>query len=429
MSRARTEKVRAFLGSIALTLAGSTAGLAQDAVTQAPPWHAVNEEAGKVRDLIGLQELASTFPDSGTIRLRLLNAQWEAGELGALLETLAWLNARGYVFSEVSQSQIPKLVGEDYAERARALLIPEARVVETSEVIATYSADAGLLESVMRFPAGAQISIVPRPQLIATSINNRAAAAWFQTGEHIFFDDYGLDNVSGIVWEPVKRSIWVSSGNIDGSAKTEGAFSGLVRLFYSEDPRERIAMPAGANPSDLTVGQDGTIFASDPIGGGVYLAAPNDTEMQALVPPGTFRSPQGLAASKDGGHLYVSDYRYGIAIIDLESREVSRLTTNLEIILDGVDGMWRYNNELIVVQNGTSPMRIAALELAEDGMSVTGYRLLEQAHSEWTEPLSGNLDGDTLLYVGNGQWDRYVAGEPAQDKAPLPTQIRRLLLD
>ncbi len=113
-------------------------------------------------------------------------------------------------------------------------------------------------------------------------------------------------------------------------------------------------------------------------------------------------------------------------IRDMEG--LDQLARDFPVILDGVDGLWRYGSELIAVQNGTSPMRISALELSEDGTRVIGHRVLEQAHSEWTEPSSGSIDGDALIYVGNGQWDRYIEGELKEGMEALPTQIRRLPL-
>ena len=62
-------------------------------------------------------------------------------------------------------------------------------------------------------------------------------------------------------------------------------------------------------------------------------------------------------------------------------------------------------------------------------MRVVGHRVLEQANPKWTEPLGGSIGKGSLYYVGNGQWDRYVKGEPVPDKPALPTQIRRLSLD
>jgi len=42
--------------------------------------------------------------------------------------------------------------------------------------------------------------------------------------------------------------------------------------------------------------------------------------------------------------------------------------------------------------------------------------------------LSGSIDSDALIYVGNGQWDRYIEGELKEGMEALPTQIRRLPL-
>ena len=73
-------------------------------------------------------------------------------------------------------------------------------------------------------------------------------------------------------------------------------------------------------------------------------------------------------------------------------------------------------------------MRISAFELSEDGTRVIGHRVLEQEHPEWTELLSGSIDSDALIYVGKGQWDRYIEGELKEGMEALPTQIRRLPL-
>ena len=383
-------------------------------------WRAVDAETGKIRDVEGLEQLARDFPDSGTVRLRMLQPLLEAGEAEKVMETLEWLYDRGYVFGEVSQQQIPKLLeGVDpgrIAERLRA----EAEVIEASEVAAEIPETAGLVESVIREPKD--------DHLIATSVSEKGLLGKRSYGDWDGYKPDGVDNLSGIALASDGSFYAIASGRIDGS-NVERGFAGLIVVEVDGQTIEkRVAAPDGVALSDITIAADSTVYASDPIGGGVYFAGPDADEMSALVPPGTFRSPQGLVTSNDNKKLYVSDYRYGIAIVDLETREIARLTTDLPLILDGVDGMCRYGNELVVVQNGTSPRRIAALELSEDGMRVVSHRVLEQAHSEWTEPLSGSIDGHTLLYIGNGQWDRYVDGQPAQDKPPLPTQIRRLPL-
>lgn len=419
----------------ALTCTGLIATLTVPVIAQsaaasqaAAPWVPATEETGTIKDLAGLKALAIAYPDSGTVRLRLLTAQYLAQDFDGMLDTLRWLNQRGYVFGAVSQQQVPKLIGADRSEQARSLMIPAATPVVASMVIATFPAEAGLIESVIPMPDDALIYVTPPPQFLASSVSTHAVAALYPKGIVAFFDESNLDNVSGIAWEASTKALWVSSGNIDGSAKQAGRFSGLVRLFPSMDEREYLPAPTGVEPSDLTVGPDLTIYSSDPLGGGIYYAKTGDTQLETLIEPGTFRSPQGLAVSADGTKLYVSDYRYGVAIIDLETRSVSRLASDVPLILDGVDGLWRHGNRLIAMQNGTSPMRISAYDLSDDGMKVVGHQILEQAHPEWTEPLSGSLDDDALLYVGNGQWDKFVQGELAQGEQVEPTQIRRLVL-
>jgi hypothetical protein len=164
------------------------------------------------------------------------------------------------------------------------------------------------------------------------------------------------------------------------------------------------------------------------VGGGIYAKPVGATVLQTLVAPGTFRSPQGLALSADGARLYVSDYRYGIAIVDVASGAVTRLESEVPAILDGTDGLWLHDGALIAMQNGASPMRITAFTLSGDGMRITAARVLEQAHPGWTEPLGGTIADGALVYVATGQWDRYDRGQLKPGMAAIPTQIRRLPL-
>lgn len=409
--------VAAFLLVLSAPVAAEDAGEA----TYAAAWRAVDAETGQIRGVEGLEQLARDFPDSGSVRLRMLQPLMDAGEIDKVLETLEWLYDRGYVFSETGQAQIGKLVGSIAPGRVAERLRAEAEVIAASEVIATVPAEAGLVESALVYPGA--------PTIMVSSVSGKAiwsssfGSKWASTS----FDDAGP--MSGIAYDPRMRAVWAASGDLFGSGDARTA-SGKLYEVVSPMAKKRVLEAGGSKAlSDLTVHENGSIYASDPVGGGVYYADYGFRELEPLIPPGTFRSPQGLASSADGTKLYVSDYRYGIAIVDLATRKVSRLGTDLPLILDGVDGMWRHNNELIVVQNGTSPMRIAAFELSEDGRRVIGHRILEQSNPEWTEPLSGSVDGDALIYIGNGQWDRYVDGELAEGKEALPTQIRRLPLD
>jgi hypothetical protein len=385
-----------------------------------PAWRAVDAATGTIADVAGLEQLARDFPDSASVRLRLFNAQLEAGDGAGALASLAWLRERSHVFSERAQAQIPVLIGAAHAEAARALLLPAAEVVAASTIFDEVQAEAGLIESVFVAPNGIEA--------LATSVSRRSVYA---RGPGDAWEEIATPRayvLSGIVSAPDGRTGWIASGNIDGSPVDPGRFSGLIGLTGEPSEFRLIPAPAGVAVSDLAVGPDGTVYASDPVGGGIYRASPSAAELSALVGPGALRSPQGLAVSADGVRLYVSDYRYGLAVIDVASGALTRLSSDVPAALDGVDGLWLHGRELIAVQNGTTPMRISAFALSEDGTRIIGHRILEQAHPDWTEPLGGSVAKGALYYVATGQWDRYEQGHLRDGMTAIPSVIRRLRL-
>ncbi len=386
-----------------------------------PAWRAVDAATGAIADLAGLEQLARDFPDSANVRLRLFNAQLKAGEGEPALASLRWLVARGHMFGERARAQIPDLIGAARAEAAREVLAGVPLIVGNSTVFDEVQAEAGLIESVFVAPNGMEA--------LATSVSRRSVYvrvpgdAW---------EDIAIPRayaVSGIVSAPDGRTGWIASGNIDGAPADPERFSGLIGLTDEPGEFRFIPAPAGVAVSDLATGPDGTVYASDPQSGGIYRARADATVLETLIAPGAFRSPQGLAVSADGARLYVSDYRYGLAMVDLAYGAVRRLASDVPAALDGVDGLWLHGRDLIAVQNGASPMRISAFTLSDDGTRITAHRILEQAHPEWTEPLGGSIAKGALYYVATGQWDRYDQGRLRDGMTAIPSVIRRLPLD
>ena len=406
--------MRALAAALALVFATPVA--AQDL----PVWRAVDAATGQIADLAGLEQLARDFPESVNVRLRLLNAQLDAEQLDAVLASLTWLAEHGHVFSERARAQIAERIGEPFAAQARERFLTSAEVITASEVAATVPAEAGLVEGV--------VTPVPGEVFLVTSITENTVYLQSSDGSWMRGDIAGANDLSGIVTDEPRNVGWIASGNLDGSQERAQGRSGLIRKAADAAETVMLTAPEGVTLSDLALSSDGAVFASDPLGGGIYSVAPGARQIEVLIKPGTFRSPQGLSASADGKRLYVSDYRYGLAVVELASGVVARLATDVPVALDGVDGLWLHQGELIAVQNGTTPMRISAFRLSEDGTRITGHRVLEQAHPGWTEPLGGSIADGALYYIATGQWDRYDKGRLRKGMVAIPTVIRRLPL-
>jgi hypothetical protein len=114
-----------------------------------------------------------------------------------------------------------------------------------------------------------------------------------------------------------------------------------------------------------------------------------------------------LALSSDGKMLYASDYR-GLFAIDLARRRAAPLRVPADLALSGIDGLVRYENSLIAIQNGIAPHRVIRLDLARDGMSIAKARILEMNHPDFDEPTLGVVVDGALYLSADSQGQKYL---------------------
>ncbi|WP_380877452.1 SMP-30/gluconolactonase/LRE family protein [Sphingomonas sp. DBB INV C78] len=233
----------------------------------------------------------------------------------------------------------------------------------------------------------------------------------------------------GMAVDAPRRLLWLTSGLAEQVAKPEKAFRGLIAVDLDRLTVVRRVPIATGSPGDLAVAADGSVYVSNGETGAIHVCAPGCDKVQDLLPPGRFRSPQGLAFSRDGKLLYIADYGYGIAVYDLRRKALSRLAAAKPAMLDGVDGLVRHKSDLIAIQNGTNPRRIIRLRLGSDGLTVRAIEILGRSNPDWPEPTLGVIAGDNLLFVADGQWERFgLKGVPIGNAPPKPTPIRALRL-
>ena len=194
-------------------------------------------------------------------------------------------------------------------------------------------------------------------------------------------ENMAAGSLFGLAIDPRRRLLWAASGVVEQTPNPAGAFRGLIAVDLNTlRPVRRLAVPGEGSPADIALATDGTVYASDPNSGAIYRARPGDTALSVFVPPGRLRSPQGLVPSPDGQRLYVSDYGYGLAGIHLSDGNVTRLESDANTMLDGIDGLYPWRGGLLAIQNGTSPRRILWLTLSPDGERIAAARVLESNH-------------------------------------------------
>lgn len=191
--------------------------------------------------------------------------------------------------------------------------------------------------------------------------------------------------------DPKRKILWVTASAMPG-------FSG----FPKEDDGKAVLMaidpvsgkmlgrfdPGTTGPAvlgDMCVTEDGTVYVTDSIGGGVYrLRGDLQTAKLEKIADGLF-SPQTPVPARDGKRLFVADYTMGIAVINLPAGAAPNPSAKLEylphpenVAVVGLDGLYRNGDSLIGIQNGTEPERIVRFVMNPAETEITGGQVIHQ---------------------------------------------------
>lgn len=364
-------------------------------------------------------ELAASFPDSASVLRRRLAAAHEARDAEAVRTGLQRLAAMGYRPSAQTLDLLSVYVSADEMTSLRQRFGANGARVQASRLFTSLNIDHRLVEGIAWDSRTGRLfaaTVVSRALLVRDSQGWRA------------IENMEAGSLFGLAIDSRRRLLWAASGVVEQTPNPEGAFRGLIAVDLNNlRPVRRLAVPGEGSPADIALATDGTIYASDPNSGAIYRARPGDTVLSVFVQPGRLRSPQGLVPSADGQRLYVSDYGYGLAEIHLSDGNVTRLESDANTMLDGIDGLYPWRGGLLAIQNGTNPRRILWLTLSPNGERIASARVLESNHGDWGEPTLGFVRRGDFLYVADSQWERYGEGGALQGAAPVrPTTIRLL---
>lgn len=224
---------------------------------------------------------------------------------------------------------------------------------------------------------------------------------------------YRTAGLFGMAVDPRRGILWISGG-VAAPTKEKAGFRGLIGVTaLGLQAAGKASVPAAdgnAQPGDVAIAPDGTVYVSDGATGAVYQCRPDCTELVRLVPAGTFESAQGLAVSRDGTRLYVADYGRGLFAVALKKTKGATLVSPIK----GMDGLVRDGDALIAIVNGGSK-EVLRLTLDPAGATVTGQDVLARPSGPG-DPTLGTIVQNRLLYVADAQWDRF--DDAGRAKAP-----------
>jgi len=356
----------------------------------------------------------------------------EAQDRGGVTIGLQQLAAMGAALSPTTQMQLAPLVDPaegrialgtqgSLADRLASLFAFNAREHSNSEPFAEVPAGHRLIEGIAWDEARDRLfvgSVLDRELLV------RAGDAWRAVSMRA-----PIGGVFGMAVDAPRRLLWFASAGVAPMTDPGRAFAGLVAVDLDRLEEVRRVELTGAQPGDVAVAEDSTLYVSDSRSGAIYRCRPSCAAAETLVAPGRLHSPQGMAVAPRGNALYVADYAAGLFRVALDTGEIAPIRLRQVEMLDGIDGLLLYpfDRALIAIQNGTRPRRILKIALDHSGRTVDRITVMEQNVSGWGEPTLGTIVGPGLVYVADGQWERWGPGGVITDGgAPHATALRIL---
>jgi sugar lactone lactonase YvrE len=416
---------------IALVL--STAIAAASMQTPAPPLptaelareaRAAYDKGDKATFLKNYEEIAKRRPGDVFVLYNLACGQALNGRAADAERTLMEIAALGAVSdldADTDFDSIRETVGYKTAAAKMAALRKER--ISSGAAVAFTIKEKGLV------PEGVAYDPVTKAFFVS-SIRKRKIFRVDSSGaiaEFVRPREGGLRTAAGIGVDPKRRSLWVASeamAHMEGYVKDEPLASAIFEFDADTGKFRREIRPVspggdGAAFDDLAVAADGRVYVNDGRNGRIWTLAPGAAALEVFLETPVFRGTQGLAPTPDGRFLYVSDYS-GLYRVETKGKQLARLAVPPGIALNGIDGLVYAGGSLYGVQNGVEPNRVIRLDMAADGLTVTGGKILEMNNPDFDEPTLAVAAGEALYVVANSQ-----GGKFRDEKHPIGPEAMR----
>jgi sugar lactone lactonase YvrE len=260
-----------------------------------------------------------------------------------------------------------------------------------------------------------------------SSVHRRKIVRRTPDGKVSDFVREGQDGIHGVLALAVdspRRRLLACSAALPQMAGYDKSLEGASALYSFDlatgkllrrDPLPADGKPHAAN--DLLVEANGDVLVTDSLGAGIYRFRAAGGPVETLVPPGVFRSPQGIVFGP-GGRVYVADWGYGLYWLT-DGGQRREVTGPPDAPLFGIDGLIASGRRFYVTQNGLAPERVTRLELDASGERVVAAKILDMNDPEFAEPTLLTLVGKDLYVVGKSQWPAFDEKTGAFDPAKL----------
>ncbi len=240
-------------------------------------------------------------------------------------------------------------------------------------------------------------------------------------------EDEALFGIFGIAIDETRKSLWAAMTAVpemSGFAPEMKGYAALAEFdLGTSELRRVIPVPDDGDDhglTDLTVGPDGTVYATDNKSPIIWMLAPGAEEMQKAAESPLFGSLQGIVVERRT--LLVADHMNGLFAIALATGNITALTPPKNTTLFGLDGLAAIPGGVFAVQNGVEPQRVLRVLFSPAFDAITSVTVVAASLPDFRDLSLVAMVNDRPTVVAGAGWDsltRAKTGPPAAHKVSI----------
>jgi hypothetical protein len=434
MSVRTASRIGAALAALVLTAA------AAPGESKLEQYFRLRQEAAKAAQAGDLATAETTFeaalalyPTAPGSFIRLARVEVAAGKPDEAIAHLAAYARLGLAWDIAGDPVLKALVDRTDFATVAARLKANADPVGAPQEIATLGPAGAVYEGIARVDGGWVLSSVAGRSLLRRGEDG-------QLGTLLSPDDE-TGGLFGMAVSADGKVLWVAESRGRGIPGSAGEpRTGLLKVslpggrvlarYFVPDDGKRHQL------GDVTIGEDGAVYASDSVGAVIYRLKPGELKLEPFVVTREMASPQGMAICPGGAAMVVADYSSGLHRIDLKTGALTPVG-GMRAAMAGTDGLFRIQHDfgmpnasplpvaLVATQNGITPARVVMLRLSPDCDELEDLTVLASGHPGMGDLTLGAFGEGAVIFIAGSGWAGYdgdgkaVAGEPREARLLL----------
>ncbi len=298
------------------------------------------------------------YPSAPGPFIRLARVEVAAGKPGEAIAHLAEYARLGLTWDVAGDAALKALTDQPDFAPVAAQLKANADPVGGPQEIATLGPAGAVYEGVARVDGGWILSSVAGRSLLRRTEDGQL--------ETLLSPDTETGGLFGMAVSADGRTLWVAESRGPGiPGPSSEPRTGLLKVSLPDGRvLARVFVPVDGKKhqlGDVTVGEDGTVYASDSLGAVIYRLKPGAATLEPFVVTREMASPQGMALCPGGAAMVVADYSSGLHRIDLNTGAVTPVD-GLRAAMAGTDGLFRIEHDFNMRNASPLPVALVATQ-------------------------------------------------------------------